>query len=518
MKTLIKNATVVDGVLTAASVKDVLIEDEKIIQVEAHIDESVADLKVDAEGFMLTPGFIDSHSHSDISILAAPDAEGKISQGITTEIVGNCGLSVFPITDLNREHLQELYSNYNVELSWSNADEYADLVNAAKPITNIASMCGHNTLRASIMGYKDILITDEHIEQMQSLLKQTLDEGVGGLSTGLLYVPGKFADEIELEKLLDVVSSKNKIYTTHMRNEGDFVLEAVKEAIGVAKKTKTKLHISHLKTSGRANWEKAKAITDEIEAARQEGFHVTADRYPYVESMTSLSVVLPSPYDNKDDISLNKMLKEPINFDALVNKLEEKARRPYLDAILVSSRYHKVQNFFGRTIADIAKALEMSPSLLVAEIIQGDPISVAAFSTMSPDNLCHFMKQPYLCCGSDESARPVGYHIGRSHPRGFGSLPRFIKLATQWATIEEVISKITYLPASIFNLKNRGVIKPGYYADLTLLKLDELQACANFAEPHAISKGIRAVWVNGVLSFAKNEVCNPRGGRFLKLP
>ncbi|MCK5845483.1 MAG: amidohydrolase family protein, partial [Victivallales bacterium] len=302
---IIKNARIADGrggepFMGAVVCRNGVITD---VSRENRGSSDTAGLEVvDADGLLLCPGFIDPHGHSDISILASPDAEGKLSQGITTEIFGNCGLSVFPVTKLNRDHLNELFRRYELPLTWNSLPEYAKLAAKARPAMNIATLCGHNTLRSSVMGYDARIADDREIREIGDALAKALGEGEGGafehstlniqhgalgFSTGLLYSPGNSAAREELLALGAIVAESGGVWATHLRSEGDGLLEALDEFISIgAESGCRKLHVSHLKTAGEANWSKLDDALARISRAADDGIRITADRYPYVESMT----------------------------------------------------------------------------------------------------------------------------------------------------------------------------------------------------------------------------------------
>ena len=260
-KILIGNAEIIDGTGASPFCGWVLVEGERIRAVSPS-PLQVEDAEfVDARGLTLVPGFIDAHAHSDLSLLAAPEAEGKISQGITSEISGNCGLSAFPIrTEEVRAHLQELYKIYGIPLDWNDFQSYTEVLSARKPSINAGFLCGHNTLRANILGYENVQGTPGDLEREQRLLREMLEQGALGLSSGLLYVPGKFASREEMTGLATVLRKFDRPYTTHLRSEGERLLESVEEALEVAASAGIRLHLSHLKTAQPRNWHKIDAL------------------------------------------------------------------------------------------------------------------------------------------------------------------------------------------------------------------------------------------------------------------
>ena len=551
---IIKNARIADGLDGEPFMGSVVVRDGVITEVSRGFRGSSIDIAgldvVDADGLVLAPGFIDVHGHSDISILAAPESEGKISQGITTEICGNCGLSAFPVSELNRTHLNELFDRYGIPLDWNSYDGYAKKLAEARPALNIASLCGHNTLRASIMGY-DARIADEcEIRAMREALTCVLGGGEGrpagecsifnggnesggrgntenpttniqqpttkeggvgvlGFSTGLLYSPGNSAERAELLALGEVVGKHDVVWATHLRSEGRELLEALDEFIEIgAAAGCRKLHVSHLKTAGTDNWWKLDEVLVRISHAESEhGIRITADRYPYTESMTSLSAFVPSPYSEMDDSSLKRLLDSKEEFARFADRLREMPSERWETLRVVSTSANPAPANFadsselrGENFAELADASGIPAPDLCAELLRLDPVgTMAASKGMSEENMRRILALPYVCCCTDETARPADFSLGASHPRGYGAFPRFMSILASVMPIGAIIRKMTSLPAQIFGLKGRGAIRPGFAADLVLLDFDAVieSEPANFADPHKKSSGIKRIWVNG---------------------
>ncbi len=504
MKLVIKNALIYDGgggrpfTGTVVCVDGII----KLCTQESLVVPS--DYVFDAHGLALAPGFIDAHSHSDMSILAAPEASGKVSQGITTEIIGNCGLSVYPVTKHNHEHLQELYRNYDVKISWTDLNAYQAELARRCPAVDLVPLVGHNTLRASLCGYGKHKLTISESNELQNSLAQCFEQGAQGFSSGLLYVPGKFADFKELSGFLKTAAKYDKIYTTHLRSEGKKLIEALTETFDAARQADLRrVHLSHLKVAGSANWHKIDELFAVLQAARDAGFELSADRYPYTESMTQLSMVLPEPYDDMDDVGLERTLQNEDDFARIKTALRALPPERWQSIRLVSAKDYK--KFCGQTFDLIAKAMDRDPAVLCAEILRsGAAGALAAFQGMSESNMLRIMQQDFVVCGSDESARPLDYSIGRSHPRGFGSTARFCNILRQnGMPLEKVIQRLTFLPARIFRLHDKGLIKAGFAADLVLFDPDEFKDSATFAEPHQVTRGIHKVWRKGELLIKK---------------
>jgi N-acyl-D-amino-acid deacylase len=512
----IKNAVLIDGTGSAPREANIFVQDGIITRISQEKISNQSGPGYDAGGLVLAPGFIDSHGHSDISAIAAPEMEGKISQGITLEICGNCGLSTFPVTDKNREHLNEIYKHYNVKIDWTDVEGYAKKINYVTPSINIASLCGHNTLRAAICGYDKKKISPEELKLMKKLLRSSLSGGTIGFSTGLLYVPGIFSDSAEILSLLRELANFAKIYTTHLRNEGDKLEEAVAEAINLTKKSSCKhLHISHLKTAGKSNWKKLDSVFEMIQDNSQ-FIKITADRYPYVESLTTLSAYLPPFFREMDDIKIETYLADKKNWKIASEILSKLPREFWESMRLVDSSIETYKKHLGEKFSAISKRTKKSLVQICLELLTDAPSAAAACSGMSEENMKRILLHPLISCGSDESSKNRGYDLGRSHPRGFGSFPKFINIVSEKLNLAETVRKITSLPASIFGLKKRGKIKEGFYADLVLFDSAKLKDRANFAKPHLLSEGIEKVWVNGVLSWSDGSHTGQRGGRFIK--
>jgi N-acyl-D-aspartate/D-glutamate deacylase len=506
MKLVIKNALIYDGSGEKPFAGTVVCVDGVIKLCTKENLTVPADYVFDAGGLALAPGFIDAHSHSDMSILAAPEATGKVSQGITTEIIGNCGLSVYPVTKHNHEHLQELYRNYDVDISWTDLSGYQKELARRNPAVDLVPLVGHNTLRASLCGYGKHQLTPSESSELQNSLAQCFEQGARGFSSGLLYVPGKFADSKELTGFLKTVAKYDKIYTTHLRNEGNKLSEALIETFdAVLRAGLRRLHISHLKVAGAANWHKIDELFSLLQAARDQGIELSADRYPYTESMTQLSVILPEPYDDMDDVSLETSLQNDDDYNKIKKALSALPPERWQTVRLVFAKTY--ENFCGQNFESIGRATKRNPAVLCAEILRADAAgALASFQGMSETNMLRIMQQDFVACGSDESARPLDYSIGRSHPRGFGSTARFCNILCQNGfSLEKAIQRLTSLPAQIFRLHNKGLIKEGFSADLVLFDPANFKDTATFAEPHQVTAGIHKVWRKGKLTYSSQN-------------
>ena len=486
----IKNAWIADGSGRALFKGDVLCIDGAIAAVEPEIlGSSAADESIDIKGKILAPGFIDVHGHSDVAIFANPGGFAKVSQGVTTEIAGNCGLSTFPLGELDRDHLQELYADYGVELNWHDLASCREKLGTLDASLRLEFLCGHNTLRAFACGYEDAELTPDRRIVMLDQLETAIGQGALGLSSGLLYVPGKFADRDEIVALMRVLADHDKIFTTHLRSEGDRLLESMEEIFSCAiDASLSRVHISHFKTSGRANWGKLDEALALIDSFRRRGLKITVDRYPYTESMTQLSVILPEPWSDMDDVKIEKALQEPENMTALENALRQSRAPEYWQGVRLVSTTGRYSAFCGRKLSDISD----DPVKLVIELLAGNCAgTTAAFAGMNKDNLGRIIDLDYCMAGSDGNALPSDYSLGRAHPRAFGAIAKFIRMhLDRHGDIAQAVHRATGLAAETFQLADRGIIAPQRLADLVVFDPDAIDGTEDFAAPHTPAAGI----------------------------
>lgn len=473
---------------------------------------------IKANGLILTPGFIDTHSHSDFTTLADPKAEGKITQGITTEINGNCGVSAFPI-------LGEVFERRLPEINqlglkpWSSFKEYVELLKKVKPAINFATLLGHGNLRGSIIGYKNVKAEKDDIKKMKELLKEHLAFGVKGLSTGLIYPPGIFADTEEIIELARTLKPFKGIYATHMRSEGERLLSAVEETILIGMKAGIPVHISHLKTSGRENWWKLSSVFEAIEEAQNQGIKITADRYPYIASQTDLDAFLPSWIVEGSREDIIERLKDRGVRLAIKRYLKQRGIE-FLNSIVISDVvFEGDKKLEGKRVGEVV-SLENASDFICDLLIRSNLQVGAIYFGMNEENLEKILSKPYVMIGTDSSARcSSGITAkGKPHPRGFGSFPRFIRryvLERRIISLEEAIRKITSLPAKTFRIEKRGVIKEGYFADIVIFDPAEIEDKASFENPFIPSKGIKYVIVNGEVTVSEGSLTGKRNGRVL---
>lgn len=544
--TLIKNGTIIDGKGTLAFVGDVLVEDDRIVEVIPagelqNFKISEPQNLIDASGLIVSPGFIDAHTHSDAYLVIEPDAPSKVTQGITTEINGQCGGSVAP-----RYGEARLSSDWAAvlgdRLTWRSLAEYREVLAAAKPAVNTVQFIGHNTLRSSVIGYAARAAGDEDLREMSRLLDESLDAGGWGLTTGLIYQPGKYSTPAEVVALAKVAAAKGGYYATHMRSEGDHILEAIDEVIELVKATGIRAEISHLKTSGRKNWHKIDAVLDKIEGAMSEGLLLGSDRYPYCAAGTDLDVVLPDWAQEGGapaELARLQIANLRAQIIAEINALD----RDWSTVMIGGTWAEENKRYSGKTVAEIlgletlefrpglassvssplkssVLSLKSSPGELITSILLADGCKTGAFFFgMSEENLAKIYSRPWIVPGSDASLRapwgPLG--LDHPHPRAYATMPEFYRRVRALGfSREETVARMTSVIADRFGIRGRGRIEKGAYADLVVWNEAEFKAKATFTDPHQFTGGVKAVMTNGVISYCDGKFTGNRGGRFLE--
>ena len=497
-----ENIYVADGTGAEPFRATVLTEHGSIVAVErGKIAGIPSGATVNGRGLILSPGFIDAHGHSDVSLMAFPEAENKVAQGITTEIAGNCGLSAFPVTDANRVHLAALYADYRQNIDWDDYASYRRRLREKHPHMRLSCLCGHNTLRAAAAGYETRRLSSNRKMEMEKLLGDALNVGARGLSSGLQYVPGKFSDQDELQSLLRIVSASDGVYATHLRSEGTNLLESLAETLECAGKAGVKkVLISHFKTAGRNNWSKLSDAIRLIEYARDSGIEVTVDRYPYLESMTQLSMILPPPWDDLGDAELQKRLHDRRGF-ARMESVLRRSRPPeyWADIRLAATAVPRYAGQCGKRFSELNEDPVRAAMELLAD---GAVSSCAAFGIMNENNLKKILALDYCMPGSDASALPLNGSTGCTHPRAFGAIARFMRLRLDDSgSIGDAVRRATSLPAGFFSLHDRGVITPGRAADLVIFDPDSIDSSADFRSPCKNPSGIMMTVMGGDIVF-----------------
>ncbi len=517
---IIKGGTVIDGTGKDGFPADVAVKGDKIVAV-GNLKGAGARLVLDARGRIVSPGFIDIHAHSDVTPFINPNCESKIHQGVTTELNGNCGWSGFPIVPSELKKLVK--KEYGDKKRWS-LSELLNLLEKRGTSVNYAILVGHGTVREAVMGMQRRAPTKQELEQMKALVKEAMEQGAFGLSTGLEYPPGMFADTEEIIELCKVVARHGGFYATHMRSEDVKLIEAVEEALKIARNAELPLEISHLKAAGRANYWKMDRVLEMIEKAKKEGIDVNADRYPYTAFSTTLTIFFPEwAHDGgmkkflerlKDPETRKKMWKE--------TELNVETANSWDNILIVKVKTKKNTRFVGKTVAEAAKlagkdSFNFACDLLLEE--KGE-VMMVGFG-MSEENTIKVLTHPLtMLCSDGSSLAPYGpLSEGLPHPRNYGAFPRFIARYVREKkvlSLPEAIKKMTYMPAEKMGLKGRGHIAKGKFADIVVFDFNTIKDTATFLNPHRYPEGIDYVIVNGKLVIDKGRHTGARPGRVLR--
>ncbi|AEH51387.1 N-acyl-D-amino-acid deacylase family protein [Pseudothermotoga thermarum] len=520
---LIINGKIIDGTSNPWFYGDIAVKDGKIIQV-GFIKEKKAKRIIDVSGLFVCPGFIDIHSHSDLEPMANYRCESKVRQGVTTEVVGNCGDSAAPVFGQAYEDQKKATEEYELKLTWQIVAQYLDALQNSKPSINYAMLIGHGTIRKSVMGYDNRKPTADELEKMKELVKQAMEEGAFGISTGLLYPPGSFADVEEIIELCKVVAKYGGYYATHMRSEGDWLEQSVAETIEIGKQANISVQISHHKAFGKQNYGKVEKTLRMIEQARKNGIDVTCDVYPYTATSTSLASILPSWVHEGGKEKMLERLKNNEIRRKIAEQIDPVQRRisgyENLYISYVSSDKNKWCE--GKSVQQIAHQLNKEPIDVVLDLIIEEKAHVGMIRfAMDEEDVKKVISSPYSMIGSDGSAlAPYGIlSKGHPHPRNYGTFPRVLARYVrelEVISLEEAIRKMTSFPAQRLGLSDRGLIKPNMAADIVVFDFDKVKDTATHEEPKRYPEGIEYVIVNGVITVEKGEHTDARVGKVLR--
>ncbi len=520
---IIKNGTLIDGTGNAKRSADIGIRDDKIVYIGNINSHPVSDV-IDAAGCIVAPGFIDIHSHSDFFCLVSPESESKIYDGVTTEICGNCGISAFPLKGQLLENKKKGFSKFGLDINWQTAEDFFVRAEKAKSSINRGFLVGHGNIRACVLGYEDRKPDNSELGAMGQELQDAMRAGAFGMSSGLVYPPGCYAKTDELIKLCKIVREYNGIYATHMRDEGDELEKALIETIKISKESGVKTQVSHIKTWGEKNWWKIDKIENLLRDARAEGIKITCDRYPYTAAATDLDIILPDWVYEGGNAEEKKRLKDPLCRERIIKEMgQEGLSQEFWGTIMISSVFNKEKRGYeGKTISKISKTLNIPPLEFVLNLLYEEDCKVGViFFNMSEENLARILKWDSVMVGSDSSLRSLKgvLNYGKPHPRGYGTFSRVIRKyvnETSILSIEEAIYKMTGFPAQTLGLKDRGILKEGYFADITIFDQEEIAEQATFTSPHNYSTGIKNVLVNGRLTIKDGNHESVTNGVILK--
>lgn len=512
---ILKNGRIIDGAGNPWYRGDLAIEEGRIAAI-GWLGQDAGSV-IDVGGLAVAPGFIDTHSHSDLILISEPEAGQKVMQGVTTEILGQDGLGEAPIRDdvLEdwRRYLSGLNGDPDIEWDWRSFGEYLNRLEKAGPSINLASLVGHGNLRLLAMGLEDREPTPQELEEMRSLLAASMREGGLGLSTGLIYPPCVYAKTDELTELCKVAAVHGGVFVVHMRNEGDRLMESIDEVIEIGRVSTVPVHISHFKASGEANWGRSVQALERLEGARREGVDVTVDQYPYTAGSTFLSSLLPLwTHEGGTDKMLRRLSDKEIR-ERIAEELSGE-RTTRWDGLLVTSvKTAANKGFEGMSLADIAAARGQEPVEALMDIIleEENAATMVSFS-MNEEDVRTIMRHPLQMVCTD------GIVLGKPHPRAYGSFPRVVGRYVREGVLrlEEAVRKITSLPAQRFGFEGRGLLKPGFYADITVFDPATIIDTATYDDPIRYPRGIEYVIVNGEITVEKGVHTGAKAGMVLR--
>lgn len=523
---LIKNGTVVDGSGCPGYAADIGIRNGKITILRGGSAGVTAKKIIDAAGKVVCPGFIDAHSHADLFFGEMPHSLGKTNQGVTTEICGHCGTTDFPTATNNPEfyksHVEDIPRVGRLGHGITDSFKlYRQYIERVEKTTHIHQLAGHHAIRRSVMGTQNRAPTDRELGQMKDLLRECLDNGAAGLSSGLIYPPGAFAQKEELAELCKVVAEYGGVYTTHMRDEGRDVLHSVREALDTAGEANCKLTISHHKACGYKNWGQSTETLRMIDDAIAGGQKVALDVYPFMASMTSLYTCLPV---EEFEFSLDQRvarLKNPVTREEIKRRLFAGGASSHFDelrslddALMITCRH--TPEHAGKTVGQLAKERGISEVDALFDILIENRYAIsAAFFMMCKEDLCRiFMHDSAMLC----TDALIYSATDPTHPRGFCSFPEVIDLFVKrekLLTMEQAVQKMTSKAADWYGLKNKGYIRDGYDADLVIIDPKTVASGFTFGEKVKPCPGIEKVFVDGIPTYENYELTGNTPGRFL---
>ena len=527
---IIRGGDVVDGSGAAVLRADVGIRGDSIAQI-GDLSTADADRIVDARGLTVAPGFIDMHSHSDFTLLVDGRALSKITQGVTTELLGESD-SAAPAMGPARPDREKALADLGLTLDWTTLGEYFARVERQKASVNILSTVASGTVRAAVVGFDRRPATAEELRRMEDLVDQAMREGAVGVSSGLIYPPNSYASTEELIALSKVAARHGGIYVTHMRNEAAALLQSVDEAMRIGREAGVPVEILHFKragisTTGAVERGTIREAAARIEKAQEEGLRVYADVYPYAASSTTLSTRIPEWALEGGTGRLLARLRDPATRKKIVAEIESNLRRGIAGStpgtiLLSRTPYEPHRKFQAKRINEIADELQISPAETIVQLVdKADGRAGAIFFGMREDDVDFALTRRWTTIGSDGSALAPEGILARSspHPRSYGTfsrvLGRYVR-ERKLLTLSDAIRKMTSLPAARLGLRDRGTLAPGMKADVVVFDPGTIADRATFDAPHQLSTGMQWVLVNGEIVLAEGRHTGAKPGRVLR--
>ena len=528
---IIRGGTVYDGSGNAPVVADVAIAGDTIAAI-GDLSGKTARSDIDATGMAVSPGFINMLSWATESLIEDPHSQSDIRQGVTLEVFGE-GESMGPLNDAMRAEQIARQGDIKYDIPWTTLSEYLDYLVTRGITPNVASFVGATTVRIHEVGYADRPPTAEELDQMRGLVRQAMEEGALGVGSALIYAPAFYAKTDELIALASVAGEYGGSYISHMRSEGNQLLQAVDELITIAREAHVPAEIYHLKAAGQSNWPKMDQVIQRVEAARAEGLHITADMYTYTAGATGLDAAMPPWVQEGGYDAWARRLQDP----AIRRRVAREMRTPtdawenlYLAAgspervLLVGFKADSLKYLTGKTLAEVAQMRGTSPEETAMDLVVQDGSRVGTiYFLMSEDNLRKQIALPWVSFGSDaESPAPEGVFLrSNPHPRAYGNVARLLGRYVRdehVIPLEEAIRRLTSLPAGNLKIRRRGSLEPGYFADVVVFDPATITDHATYEQPHQYATGVRDVFVNGTQVLRDGEHTGQFPGRVVRGP
>ncbi len=528
---ILRGGTIYDGSGEPGFVGDVAISGDELAAI-GDLGEATAAREVDVSGLAVAPGFINMLSWATESLIHDGRSQSDIRQGVTLEVFGE-GFSMGPLNDEMKAGLVERQSDIRYDIEWTTLGEYLEYLVERGVSTNVASFLGAATPRMYVIGYEDRAPTPEELEQMQDIVRQSMEEGAIGVASSLMYPPGLFADTAELIALSAAAAEYDGLYASHMRDEGAHMLEAIDELITISREAGIRAEIYHLKSSGKDNWHLFDDAIGMIEAARAEGLPITADVYTYPAGATGLNVTIP-PWVQEGGFEKSiERMSDPETRKRIIEEMNTPSddwENMFLIAgspeniLLVNFRNEELKHLTGKTLAEVAEMRGTPVEDTIMDLIIEDGSRVGTvYFTQSDEVVRTAVSKPWVSFNSDSgSLAPEGVFLkSNPHPRAYGSFARVLGKYVreeQVITLEDAVRKLAALPADVLNIRRRGRLEPGHYADVVVFDPAKVQDHATFVEPHQYATGMVHVFVNGEQVLEDGEHTGATPGQVVRGP
>ena len=528
---LIKNGQIIDGSGNPSYIGDVGINADTIAAVGT-LKNATGKLEIDATGLVVAPGFINMLSWATESLIEDGKSQSDIRQGVTLEVFGE-GWSMGPLSDKMKKEQLKNQGNIKFDIEWTSLGEYLDFMVKKGVSPNIASFIGATTVRINHIGYEDRVPTDEEMVSMKVMVRQAMEEGALGVGSSLIYAPAFYSSTEELIELCKVASEYDGMYISHMRSEGNRLLQSIDELMQIADKANIRAEIYHLKMAGKDNWSKFDDVIKKIDSARTAGLLITTDMYTYTAGATGLDASMPpwvqeGGYDKWAERLKDPEIRERV-YKEMTTATDEWENLMYAagtsdNLLLVGFKNDSLRHYTGKTLSEVAKIHGKTPEETAMDLVIADGSRVGTvYFLMSEENVKKGIALPYMSFGSDAgSSAPEGVFLESStHPRAYGNFSRILGKYVRdekVISLEEAIYKLTSLPASNLKIEKRGTIKKGHYADLALFNPDEVQDNATFEDPLQYSTGMIHVFVNGIQVLKNGDHTGAMPGKVVRGP